>query len=85
MFHMKHEHRVVVDRLDDLVRRSQELSDLYVRWCEQGQRSGTEDEVAACDQVLQALTWVWLSSRASIGAVAADLLAADIIEYDWDF
>lgn len=85
MFHMKHEHRAVVDRLDDLVRRSQELNDLYVRWCEQGQRSGTEAEVAVSDQVLQALTWVWLTSRASIGAVAADLLAADIIEYDWDF
>lgn len=85
MFHVKPQHQVVVDKLDDLVRRSQELNDLYVRWCEQGQRSGTEAEVALCDQVLQALTWVWLSSRASIGSVAADLLAADIIEYDWDF
>lgn len=87
---MKQGHTTKVALLDNLVQRSQTLADLYVRYLDRGldgQTATKTDDVKLVDDLLQASTWVWLSSRAAISTVSKDLLGdgAEVLAGNWDF
>lgn len=89
-FHVKRADESKVALLDNLVQRSQTLADLYVRYLDrglEGQTATKTDDVKLVDDLLQASTWVWLSSRAAISTVSKDLLGdgSEDLAATWDF
>lgn len=72
---------------DKFVERVQECGDLYVRFLEigwDGQAKLKPADAVVVDRLLQALAWVWITGRAAIVTVSADLYVnADADEAGW--
>lgn len=83
--HVNPEDQSVVDSIDKLIQRSQDLGDLYVRWSDREKGSQKPSDAQVADDLLQALTWTWIHARNALASVAADLIAAGITEGEWDF